>query len=77
MISVAFVDGRELTVRGECEGVIGYEEKGSHGFGYDPLFIVPNKNLTFAELSSEEKNAISHRANALEKLKIELPKMMR
>ncbi len=69
VISVAFVDGRELTVRGECEGVIGYEEKGSHGFGYDPLFIVPNKNLTFAELSSEEKNAISHRANALEKLK--------
>jgi len=77
VISVAFADGRELTVRGECEGVIGYAEKGNQGFGYDPLFIVPDKNLTFAELSSEEKNAISHRANALEKLKVELPKMMR
>jgi len=77
VISVAFADGRELTVRGECEGIIGYAEKGNQGFGYDPLFIVPDKNLTFAELTSEEKNAISHRANALEKLKIELPKMMR
>ena len=77
VISVAFADGRELTVRGECEGVIGYAEKGNQGFGYDPLFIVPDKNLTFAELTSEEKNAISHRANALEKLKVELPKMMR
>jgi len=77
VISVAFADGRELTVRGECEGIIGYAEKGNQGFGYDPLFIVPDKNLTFAEISSEEKNAISHRANALEKLKVELPKMMR
>lgn len=77
VIAVAFADGRELIVRGECDGVIGYEEKGTNGFGYDPLFIVPDLNQTFAEIDSVQKNRISHRANALVKLKAELPKMMR
>lgn len=71
VISVAFPDGKEIVVRGECEGIIGFEEKGEHGFGYDPLFIVPQYNKTFSELGSEVKNKISHRAKALEKLKRE------
>ncbi len=58
-----------LVARGEVEGVIGYAPKGENGFGYDPLFIVPSLNKTFAELRSEEKNQLSHRGNALQKLK--------
>ncbi|KXG76510.1 XTP/dITP diphosphatase [Thermotalea metallivorans] len=76
VISVAFPDGREFSVRGECEGIIGFEEKGNHGFGYDPLFIVPEYNKTFGELGANIKNRISHRARALEKLKEELKKIM-
>ncbi|MFT9496031.1 XTP/dITP diphosphatase [Anaerosolibacter sp.] len=71
VISVAFPDGKEIVVRGECEGIIGFEEKGEHGFGYDPLFIVPQYNKTFSELGPEVKNKVSHRAKALEKLKRE------
>lgn len=69
VISVAFPDGRKISVRGECPGIIGFEEKGGNGFGYDPLFIVAEYNKTFAELQPHEKNRISHRAVALEKLK--------
>lgn len=76
VISAAFPDGRRISVRGECEGIIGLEEKGLQGFGYDPLFIVPEYNKTFAELGSDIKNEISHRAKALEKFKIELESML-
>ncbi|WP_053955915.1 XTP/dITP diphosphatase [Inediibacterium massiliense] len=72
VISVAFPDGKRLSVRGECPGVIGFEEKGNNGFGYDPLFIVLEYNKTFAEIDPQLKNKISHRANALTKLKKEL-----
>ena len=62
-----------FTVRGECHGVIAREERGTGGFGYDPLFVVPALGLTFAELPPQEKNRMSHRARALlalrEKLK--------
>ena len=54
--------------RGECYGKIDFEPKGENGFGYDPVFIVDGKNLTMSELSEDEKNKISHRANALFKL---------
>ena len=54
-----------FVVRGECRGTILRETRGCDGFGYDPLFYVSEKGCTFAELSSEEKNAISHRGNAL------------
>ena len=58
-----FPDGREFTVRGECHGVIGYERKGSNGFGYDPLFYIDGR--AFAEFTPEEKDKVSHRGNAL------------
>lgn len=65
---ICYIDetGREQYVRGECRGKIGFEPKGENGFGYDPLFMYGDKS--FAELSAEEKNKISHRANALKKL---------
>ncbi|MCT4620593.1 MAG: XTP/dITP diphosphatase [Marinisporobacter sp.] len=76
VISVAFPDGKKISVRGECKGFIGFEKKGESGFGYDPLFIVPEYDKTFAELGSEIKNKISHRANALEKLKVALGEVL-
>ena len=57
-------DGEEFIIRGECEGKIGYECVGDGGFGYDPVFMLPN-GISMAQLSKEEKDAISHRGNAL------------
>lgn len=71
-IAAAFPDGRVVTRRGTIEGIIGYEEKGENGFGYDPIFFVPEYGKTTAELSPEEKNKISHRGKALEMIKEEL-----
>ncbi len=71
-IAVVFPDGKEFVVRGTCEGTIAFEEKGKNGFGYDSLFIVDGYNKTFAELPATVKNAISHRAKALELMKEEL-----
>ncbi len=62
-------DGTEKTVRGTMEGYIGYEKKGTNGFGYDPIFVVPEYALTVAELDSDQKNRISHRGAALRKMK--------
>lgn len=64
-IAAVFPDGREITAEGFVYGKIGYTEKGEHGFGYDPLFIIDGCGKTMAELDSAEKNKISHRANAL------------
>ncbi len=69
VIALITEDGRVLTVVGECKGKIGFEVKGSSGFGYDPLFIVDGYDKTFAELGNNIKNKISHRARALEKLR--------
>ena len=75
VIACVFPDGKSITTRGTIEGQIGYEEKGSNGFGYDPIFYLPERGCTTAELSPEEKNKISHRGKALtamyEKLKEE------
>lgn len=65
-------DGTELTARGTIEGRIGYGERGSRGFGYDPIFYVPEFGKTTAELSEEEKNQVSHRGRALRNMKEEL-----
>lgn len=62
-VCCVFPSGESLTVRGECEGTIGFEPKGDGGFGYDPLFLVGDK--TYAQLSDEEKDAVSHRGRAL------------
>ena len=71
-IAAAFPDGRRKTVRATMEGRIGYEEKGENGFGYDPIFYLPEYGCTSAELSMEEKNKISHRGKALRLIKEEL-----
>lgn len=71
-IAAAFPDGRVVTKRATIEGIIGYEIKGENGFGYDPIFYVPEYGKTTAELSPEEKNAISHRGKALRLMREEL-----
>ena len=63
--AAVFPDGREEVVRRTMEGRIAYKEAGENGFGYDPIFYLPEYNCTSAELSSEEKNEISHRGKAL------------
>ncbi len=65
--SICYIDenGTSHSVTGVCEGRIGYEKRGANGFGYDPIFMYGDKS--FAELSAEEKNAVSHRADALKK----------
>jgi len=76
VIAVIMPDGRETCVRGECEGVIGFIQRGDNGFGYDPLFYLPEYGKTMAELEPEIKNEISHRAKALEKFKAEIKKLI-
>lgn len=71
-IAAAFPDGKVITKRGTIEGIIGYEERGENGFGYDPIFFVPEYGKTTAELSPEEKNKISHRGKALRMMRPEL-----
>ena len=71
-IAAAFPDGTMKTVRAAMEGRIGYEERGENGFGYDPIFYLPEYGCTSAELSMEEKNKISHRGKALKAIKDEL-----
>lgn len=73
-IAAVLPGGRELTTRAAIEGRIGHEEKGSGGFGYDPIFYVPELQRTTAELTEEEKNLVSHRGQALRLMKGELEK---
>ena len=65
-IACALPDGRVVTAEGVCEGTILFETRGDNGFGYDPVFYVPQIGKTFAEADGAEKNAISHRGKALE-----------
>ncbi len=66
VITCLWPDGRKIVARGECPGVIAREMHGENGFGYDPVFYLPELGMTYAELPSEQKNAISHRARALQ-----------
>ena len=66
VITCLFPDGRKIVARGGCPGVIARAPHGENGFGYDPVFYLPELGMTYAELPSEQKNAISHRARALQ-----------
>ena len=72
VITCCFPNGDVISARGECPGTIAYAPQGEGGFGYDPVFFVPRLKKTFAQLSPEEKNAISHRGKALEQFKVKL-----
>ncbi len=69
VIAAVFPDGRKFATRAAIEGRIGYEERGQNGFGYDPIFYLPEYGKYLAELDPEEKNRISHRGKALEEMK--------
>lgn len=76
VLAIAGPGMKTETFAGSCEGQISMERRGENGFGYDPVFYIPEKGRTMAELSSEEKNAISHRGEALRKLEEKLPRIM-
>ena len=67
-IACAYPDGRMETPRGVIEGMLAYESKGTNGFGYDPIFYLPERGCTTGEMEPEEKNKISHRGIALRKM---------
>ncbi len=71
-IAAAFPDGRILTTRGTMEGQIGYKERGENGFGYDPIFYLPEYGCYSAELAPEKKNELSHRGKALRAMRDKL-----
>lgn len=74
VIAAVLPDGRTITARGVMEGIIGYEERGEGGFGYDPIFFLPEYGCSTAELTMEQKNAVSHRGKALRLIKEKLQK---
>lgn len=69
VIAAVLPDGREFTTKGTIEGIIGYESRGEGGFGYDPIFFVPEFGCSTAELTMEQKNEVSHRGKALRAMK--------
>ena len=75
-VACAFPNGDVLTAHGRCNGAIAFVPMGEGGFGYDPVFVVPSLRKTFAQLTAEEKNAVSHRGNALRAFAAELKKYM-
>ena len=68
VICCCFPNGETIFAEGKCQGTIGYAPRGTNGFGYDPIFFMNDSNKTFAELSSNQKDIISHRGNALRNL---------
>jgi XTP/dITP diphosphohydrolase len=76
VISIAVPTGPALTYEARCEGLITTEPAGSNGFGYDPVFFYPPYNKTFAQITIEEKNRISHRGKALAELRSEFDKVL-
>jgi XTP/dITP diphosphohydrolase len=76
VISLAVPSGPALTYEGRCEGLLAEAPAGANGFGYDPVFFCPDANRTFAQLTREEKNRISHRGRALQELRAEFDKVI-
>ncbi len=76
-LAIAGPEMDTTTVFGTCEGVILQEKRGTNGFGYDPIFFVPELDRAMAELTPEEKGAISHRGNAIRKLAEALPTLLK
>jgi XTP/dITP diphosphohydrolase len=76
-IALAWPDGRAEITTGTCEGLIATEARGTHGFGFDPVFYVPESSLTMAELPESAKNLISHRARAAQKMRLILERTLR
>ena len=76
VIAIAVPGGPALIYEGRCDGEIALEERGENGFGYDPVFFYPPLDRTFAQLSQEEKNRVSHRGQAMAELKQEFDKVM-
>ncbi|EDS71863.1 XTP/dITP diphosphatase [Anaerofustis stercorihominis] len=76
-VGICYEDGTTETVRGEVKGIIGTEETGSGGFGYDPLFYIEELDKTYAELTFDEKNMVSHRRKAFTKAKEILDKKLK
>lgn len=72
VIAAVFPDNTTITTKGTIEGIIGYKQAGENGFGYDPIFFVPEYNMTTAQMSIEQKNEISHRGKALKLMKNKL-----
>ncbi len=72
VLTACFPDGTVITARGECPGLITYTPRGDGDFGYDPIFLVPEKRKTFAEMTKEEKNSISHRGRAMARFRAQL-----
>lgn len=77
VISIAVPTGPALTYEGRCEGIITHSPAGTHGFGYDPIFLYPPMNKTFAQLTMVEKSRVSHRGKALHELRDEFDKVMK
>ena len=71
-IACAFPNGDTLTAEGRCDGAIAFAPLGEGGFGYDPVFLVPEKGKTFGQLTAEEKSQISHRGKALREFSTQL-----
>ena len=76
-VACAFPDGDTLTAEGRCDGAIAFAPLGEGGFGYDPVFFLPKLKKTFAQLTAEEKNAISHRGRALEAFQAKLEEYLK
>ena len=75
-IAAAFPDGTSEVVRGTMEGIIGYKIAGENGFGYDPIFFLPECGCTSAEISPEKKNELSHRGEGLRKIRVIIEKKL-
>lgn len=76
VLAIAGPSIKTITFSGSCEGLVLDKRKGTNGFGYDPIFFVPEKNATMSELLPEDKSAISHRGAALRKLQLDMPSLL-